>query len=208
MLRLADVEALLASGALVVDACRMAVRDASTVVSLSRRPVLFALAAHLAEAWPGDADRASLVARAFRGKEADESHRARLRVEIGRLRAVLRPLASVEATPRGFSLEPRGRRDVVVLAPPVDEPPCGGARVPGRRRGLVQLRARSGARLQPAHRATGARCLVRGRQGAILRPRAGRALDHAAGGRLHDNLVTPGRRCRATNVLDDNRRRP
>ena len=121
-LLLEDVEALLASRALVVDACRYAVRDARNVVSLATRPVLFALARALAEAWPGDVPRSTLVARAFRGKHADESHRARLRVEIGRLRAELRTLADVSATRQGFALAPRRAREVVVLAPPVDEP--------------------------------------------------------------------------------------
>jgi hypothetical protein len=121
-LLLGDVEALLASKALVIDACRYAVRDARNVVSLATRPVLFALARALAEAWPGDVPRSTLVARAFRGKHADESHRARLRVEIGRLRAELRTLADVSATKQGFALAPRRAREVVVLAPPVDEP--------------------------------------------------------------------------------------
>ena len=129
-LRLEEVEALLASEALVVDACRHVVRARDTmddtVVSLATRPVLFALARALAEAWPGDASREVLVAKAFRAKTADESHRARLRVEIGRLRAELRPLAEVKATARGFALEPFdgptnvGRR-IVVLARPADE---------------------------------------------------------------------------------------
>ena len=120
-LLLEDVEALLASKAMVVDACRYAVRDAGTVVSLATRPVLFALARALAEAWPADVSRDALVARAFRGKRADESHRARLRVEIGRLRAELRTLADVSATPRGFALAPRRAGEVVVLAPSVEE---------------------------------------------------------------------------------------
>jgi hypothetical protein len=122
LLLLEEVEALLASKALVVDACRYAVRDATTVVSLATRPVLFALARALAEAWPGDVPRDTLVARAFRAKHADESHRARLRVEIGRLRAELRPLADVSATKQGFALAPRRAREIVVLAPPVEEP--------------------------------------------------------------------------------------
>jgi DNA-binding transcriptional ArsR family regulator len=121
LLRLAEVEALLASKALVVDACRHVVRDARTVVPLARRPVLFALARALGEAWPGDAPRDVLVARAFGAKRADESHRARLRVEVGRLRAVLRRLAGVSATRRGFALAPRGAREVVVLARPLEE---------------------------------------------------------------------------------------
>lgn len=120
-LLLDEVEALLASKALVVDACRHVVRDARTEVSLARRPVLFALARLLAEAWPGDVPRDTLVARAFRLKLADESHRARLRVEVGRLRAALRRLADVRATKRGFTLVPRRARKVVVLARPVEE---------------------------------------------------------------------------------------
>jgi len=122
LLLLADVEKLLASKALVVDACRHVVRDADSAVSLARRPVLFALARALAEAWPGDVSRDALVARAFRAKRADESHRARLRVEIGRLRAALRMLAGVNATARGFALAPQRAREVVVLAPPVEGP--------------------------------------------------------------------------------------
>jgi len=121
LLLLEEVEALLASRALVVDACRHVVRSAGTVVSLARRPVLFALARALGEAWPGDVPRGTLVARAFRAKLADESHRARLRVEAGRLRMVLRTLAGVSATKQGFALVPRRAREVVVLARPVEE---------------------------------------------------------------------------------------
>jgi hypothetical protein len=121
LLLLDEVEALQASKALVVDACRYVVRDAHTVVSLARRPVLFALARALGEAWPADVPRGTLLARAFRAKHADESHRARLRVEIGRLRTVLRTLASVSATSQGFALVPRRAREIVVLARPVDE---------------------------------------------------------------------------------------
>jgi hypothetical protein len=118
---LEEVEAVLASKALVVDACRHVVRDAGTVVSLARRQVLFVLARALGEAWPGDVSRETLVARAFRAKHADESHRARLRVEIGRLRTELRTVAGVSATRQGFALVPRHAREVVVLARPVEE---------------------------------------------------------------------------------------
>ncbi len=120
-LLLEEVEQLLASKTFIVDACRHVVRNKATVVSLATRPVLFALARALAEAWPEDVSRATLVALAFRGKEADESHRARLRVEIGRLRRALRKLADVSATGGGFALVPRGAREVVVLARPVEE---------------------------------------------------------------------------------------
>jgi len=120
LLRLDEVRACLASKALVVDACRNAVRDAPRVVSLASRPVLFALARALGEAWPGDVSRDTLVERAFGAKRADESHRARLRVEIGRLRTMLRAVAGVKATKQGFVLEPRRAREVVVLAQPAE----------------------------------------------------------------------------------------
>jgi hypothetical protein len=121
LLSLDEVEALLAAKAFVVDACRHVVRDQHQVVSLATRPVLFALARTLGEAWPGDVPRDTLVARAFGAKFADESHRARLRVEVGRLRALLRPRADVNATKRGFALTPRRAHRVVVLAWPVEE---------------------------------------------------------------------------------------
>jgi DNA-binding transcriptional ArsR family regulator len=118
---LEDVETVLASKALVVDACRYLVRNTNTVVSLTTRPVLFALARSLGEAWPEDVPRDALLARAFGARFVDESHRARLRVEIGRLRRKLRTLADVRATKRGFALVPRHAREVVVLARPVEE---------------------------------------------------------------------------------------
>ncbi|ETR74844.1 hypothetical protein X566_18710 [Afipia sp. P52-10] len=121
LLLLGDVETLLASNALIIDACRHAVRNGGTMIPLARRPVLFALARALAESWPDDISREALLARTFRAKHADESHRARLRVEIGRLRAVLRPLAGVSATKQGFILVPRRVREVVVLARPVED---------------------------------------------------------------------------------------
>ncbi|MBP0580287.1 helix-turn-helix domain-containing protein [Labrys sp. LIt4] len=118
---LEEVEALQTSKALVIDACRHIVRDAEKEASLARRPVLFALVRALGEVWPGDMSRDELVARAFGAKSADESHRARLRVEMGRLRATLRGLATVDATSRGFLLVPRRAGEVLVLARPVEE---------------------------------------------------------------------------------------
>lgn len=118
---LQDVETLLASNAFVVDACRYVVRCGNTVVPLASRPVLFVLARTLAEAWPEDVSRDALVARAFRARHADESYRARLRVEMGRLRKVLAPLADVNATRQGFELKPLKAGEVLVLAPPAEE---------------------------------------------------------------------------------------
>jgi hypothetical protein len=119
-LRLDEVAALQNSGALVVDASRRGLRAGTVWLPLARRPVLFALARALAETWPGDADRLALIARAFRVRRPNESHRARLRVEIGRLRALVAALARIEATAQGFVLRPRGGREVVVIAPPID----------------------------------------------------------------------------------------
>ncbi|BEP94081.1 hypothetical protein GmRootA79_24650 [Acidovorax sp. A79] len=121
LLQLRDVAALRAAGdTLVVDACRHGVQAGGAWHPLARRPVLFALVRALAQAWPGDADRDTLIADVFRTRHPDETHRARLRVEMGRLRALMAPLAGVEATARGFVLRPQGGRGVAVLAPPVD----------------------------------------------------------------------------------------
>jgi hypothetical protein len=119
-LRMAEVEALLASDALVIDACRRGLGAGDHWRSLARRPILFALALALAEAWPGDIERNELIARAFRVRRPDESHRARLRVELGRLRALVAPLARIEASDRGFALVAQAEQEVVVLMPPID----------------------------------------------------------------------------------------
>ncbi len=125
-LRLADVEALqnslAESGALLIDACRHVVRRRKAVVSLATRPVLFALARALGEAWPRDVPRDALLAQAFGAKFVDESHRVRLRVEIGRLRRLLSDMAEIDATPQGFVLKPRAAHQVLVLARPVEQP--------------------------------------------------------------------------------------
>jgi tetratricopeptide (TPR) repeat protein len=121
LIQLEEVETLLASDALVVDACRNVVHARSNMVSLASRPVLLTLARLLGEAWPGDAAREELILRCFRAREADESHRARLRVEIGRLRDAIGSLAQINATERGFAVEPRDARAVAVLAPPVED---------------------------------------------------------------------------------------
>ncbi len=119
-LRLAEVEALHADGTLVVDACRHGLRAGDAWLPLARRPVLFTLARLLAQAWPGDLERNALIAGAFRTRDPDDTHRARLRVEIGRLRALAAPFARIEASARGFALRPLGTAAVVVLLPPLD----------------------------------------------------------------------------------------
>lgn len=118
-LRLPEVEALFASGALVLDACRHGLRAGAAWLPLARRPVLFALAQALATAWPDDVPREALIAQVFRTRRPDETHRARLRVEIGRLRALAAPLARVEATPRGFRLMTPEGRGLALLLPAI-----------------------------------------------------------------------------------------
>ncbi len=119
-LRIDEVETLIASGALVLDGCRRQWALRTERRSLVGRPILFALAECLAQAWPGDVDRQALIARVFRIRRIVETHRARLRVEIGRLRAQLAPLAGIEATARGYRLRPPAGTAVAMLAPPID----------------------------------------------------------------------------------------
>ncbi|MDQ6736769.1 MAG: helix-turn-helix domain-containing protein [Gemmatimonadota bacterium] len=122
LLLLDDVEMLFASARLIVDACRGEARDGGAVISLATRPVLFDILRVLGDAWPHDVARDVIAARVFGAKVADDSHRARLRVEVGRLRKLLAPIAGITATKDGFVLMPSRSPEVVVLARPVDEP--------------------------------------------------------------------------------------
>lgn len=119
-LRIDDVPALLASGALVVDACRRGLRTGTQWHCLARRPVLFALLRALAEAWPGGVERDVLIERVFGIAHPDDSLRVRLRVELGRLRALIAAQARIEATPQGFRIQPCHAQTVTVLLPPID----------------------------------------------------------------------------------------
>ena len=121
-LALGEVQALLASPDLIVDGCRRTARQGDRVVALARRPVLFALLRALARVWPGEAPRDDLIREAFETTRPNPSHRARLRVELGRLRRELRPLAELRATGGGFTISPRQGQGVRLLAPPVDSP--------------------------------------------------------------------------------------
>lgn len=120
VVRLQEVEALLGADVLVVDGCRRRIACRGAWLPLARRPILFRLAHALATAWPQDADRELLIADVFLMRRPDETHRARLRVEMGRLRALVKDMADVVATPRGFLLRPRSAANVAVLEPPVD----------------------------------------------------------------------------------------
>ena len=115
---LVQLEGVLAQPDLVIDGCRRQVRSGNEQLTLARRPVLFALLATLARAWPNEAPRARLIADAFGVSRPNDSHRARLRVELGRLRRVVAELAQLRATKAGFLLVPRGTGGVLVLEPP------------------------------------------------------------------------------------------
>jgi hypothetical protein len=194
-----EVEALKASKALVVDVSRHVVRDPSTgsrshgVRCCSRSPAL-------GEEWPADLPGDMLVAPAFGAKLADALHRARLRVEVGRLRAVLRTLAGVSATKRGFALMPRRAREVVVLARPVEEQHA--AVLAFLADGEAWSSSGPGACTwrQPAHRAAGTRPACGSRQGAVVWSRASTSLDDPAGVGIHDDVVTPRATARVTRM--------
>ena len=190
-LLLDEVEALLAPPSLVVDACRYVVRGAGMSVPSPRARSCSPSPGHWPKRGPADVSRETLIARAFRLKLADESHRARLRVEIGRLRAALKPLAGVIATraglrwwrwlpPTSWCWRHRSKRSMR------------GVRLPRRRRVMVEFGPGAGPRRQPAHRATRARSAGGRRQGAVVRSRPGASLDDPAGAGFRDDLVTPG----------------
>jgi hypothetical protein len=123
-LTLAEVEAVLASPDIVVDGCRRTARRGPRVVPLARRPVLFALLRRLAETWPAEAPRDDLIWHVFGAHRVNASHRARLRVELGRLRRELASIAEIRSTSGGFVLAPRGtgRPAVRLLIPPIESP--------------------------------------------------------------------------------------
>ena len=168
-------------------------RRERTVVSLARRPVLFALARALAR---GVARQTCRGRRSSRGpsarKHADESHRARLRVEIGRLRTLLRTLAGVSATKQGLCAGAARAREVVVLARPVEERHAAvlAFLADGESWSSSALALALGASQRTVQRALDS--LRGGRQGAVVRPRAGASLDDPARAGIHDDLVTPG----------------
>lgn len=114
-----EIAALLDADTLVVDACCHGVVLHGERRSLARRPVLFTLLRSLATAWPAEMPRESLIAAAFRIHRPDETDRVRLRVEIGRLRRLVAPLATIVPGAHGFALHAAADGPVVVLAPPI-----------------------------------------------------------------------------------------
>jgi hypothetical protein len=198
LIRLDEVEALFASDDLIVDACRRAVRSRARSVSLAGRPILFALVGALAEAWPADVPRDRLIERVFQARTVNESHRARLRVEISRVRAALRPLVRIEATRRGFAL--------AIINAPLSScwlrrstDPQVYPRSARGRRGVVNIGARPCARLQPANSPACVAPAPGSGGGARRRARSLLPLARAGARRIRDNLVTPG--CAADGVV-------
>lgn len=121
-LTLAEVQALPLANVLLVDGCRRRVAFGAEVRPLSGRPVLFSLLARLARDWPASVSREELIGAAFGPAKVDDSWRARLRVEIGRLRKISGPMASFQATKEGYRIEVEEGCDLVLLEPPVDGP--------------------------------------------------------------------------------------
>lgn len=112
------IEAASTGELLLVDACRRLMIAGRVTLPLAKRPVLFALLFELARAWPAGVSRDELAARAFEVRRPNASHRARLRVEVGRLRKLVTGLAEPVATGAGYALS--SPREVVVLLPPSD----------------------------------------------------------------------------------------
>ncbi|MEM7309190.1 MAG: helix-turn-helix domain-containing protein [Planctomycetota bacterium] len=120
-----DVEALLGDGdtprRVVLDALRRRlIAPGGAVLDLARRGVPFDLLFELARAWPEPADAGSLVRALFAWDEPDESHLARLKTELARLRALLAradaPVA-IEAEGGAWRLAPEGDAEVSLLTP-------------------------------------------------------------------------------------------
>jgi hypothetical protein len=120
LLSLDQVAQLNASDRFVVDGCRRVVRAGARVVDFASRPVLFNLLRQLAQVAPQELDRALLIRAGFGIQRANESLRVRLRMSMARLRKLLRGLAEVQATPRGFALAPR-KPPVYLLLPPGED---------------------------------------------------------------------------------------
>lgn len=105
---------------LLVDGCRRIAIGGRVIVPLARRPVLFALLLELARAWPAPVPRDELAGRAFDVRRVNESHRSRLRVELGRLRKLVVDLG-VEPTAAEAGYVLASKREVALLLPPSDD---------------------------------------------------------------------------------------
>lgn len=110
-----DLCALKSSGAIVIDGGTREVTSGDRVVSLVRKPVLFELLRALAEQAPDEATREMLITRGFGARRPNASHRSRLRVELGRLRSLVRGMLDVEAMDAGYAV--RAKRDVALVMP-------------------------------------------------------------------------------------------
>jgi tetratricopeptide (TPR) repeat protein len=113
-----EVCVLRRSADVVIDGRGREVRSSGECVPFARRPVLFEVLRVLAEAWPGTVPRDALIARAFGARRPNESHRIRLRVEVGRLRKVVPPRLGVVALGPGYALSAAGE---VILVMPLEE---------------------------------------------------------------------------------------
>ncbi len=119
-LRLEDVEALMSAPILIADACRRGLSSPRAAVSLASRPVLWKIARLLCESWPQATSRDVLRSEALEAKAANEAWRTRLRVEVGRLRKALSPIATIESADGGYLICPLGVEEVAVLLVPED----------------------------------------------------------------------------------------
>lgn len=115
---LATIERLPESS-IVIDACRRQVVAGRASIPFAKKPVLFALVVGLARAWPRDVARDALAREAFGVQRVNASHRARLRVEVGRVRKLLAPILAPVATADGYALS--SSLPVVIVLPMADD---------------------------------------------------------------------------------------
>jgi hypothetical protein len=115
-LTLSAVERALAKR-VVVDGLGRRLRFRDQVVDLRRRPVLYALLAELARALPEGASGERLIRTAFAARAPNESHRARLRVEIGRLRRAIQGHVEVSAVAGAWRIRARSGERIQLIEP-------------------------------------------------------------------------------------------
>lgn len=110
-----EIERAAAGEQLLVDTCSSALVAGRARLSFAARPILFALLTALARSWPAVCARDALMREALGARKPNDSHRARLRVELGRLRKALEGIAEPRARDGGYVL--LSERPVVLLGP-------------------------------------------------------------------------------------------
>ena len=187
---LEEVEALVASDNLVVDACRYSVRVADKEVSLTTRPVLFGLAKSSARRGPAMSRGERLLPVCFAARMPTNP------IEHGYASKSDGCVASsadwrMSGQRRTASRSRRYAQERSSCWRRLSRNNMASAGLPVRRRILVQFSAGDRTRLKLPHHSTRPRCAGGGRQGAIFRPWPRTTLDDFFHTRVSVNFVTP-----------------